>query len=74
MSGDLGDTFAKAKRLPMPPIEASHLNLALWVHVDADGTATYGGRMPADEVVLTLRFLADHLAALIPAPEQELEP
>lgn len=56
------------QRLPMPPDRAV-LDLALWVHVDSDGTATYGGRMPAPEVVATLRFLADHLdAAAAPEP------
>lgn len=57
-------TFGEPLRLP-----DTHPELALWVHVGADGKADYGGRLPADEVVLTLRFLADHIASLLPTPE-----
>lgn len=58
-------TFGEPLRLP-DRAAGIHPELLLWVHVGADGTADYGGHLPADEAVLTLRFLADHIASLHP--------
>lgn len=58
-----GESFAQ----PVP-IPADRPLLALWVHVDLDGHASFGGKMTRPDTISALRFLADQLEAGMTGP------